>query len=185
MRSPTKRRSLRFAKGYGRSVCRHAAALLIVAVLPVAMPASAQEPVLASAPAEAPSPNVVGVPGRGRVNDGCSARRGPPWRCGQRVRLPSIRIDDLLDDLFRPIARDGAGIVEIAIKLQGSLAEIAAMAPSAHGLLAGRAADALARSQAAMTFASDLECARAVYRSHWTAQSSDAGAAGSPRQDVA
>jgi uncharacterized membrane protein len=101
-----------------------------------------------------------------------------------RVTLPAIRIDDLLDDLFRPIARDGAGIVEVAIKLQRSLAEIAAMAPAAHGLLAVRAADALGRSQAAMTFAADLECVRAVYRSHWTARLPDTGAPGPPPQDV-
>ncbi|WP_082545732.1 MULTISPECIES: DUF2254 domain-containing protein [unclassified Sphingomonas] len=94
----------------------------------------------------------------------------------ERVRLPEIRIDDLLDDLFRPIARDGAGIVEVAIKLQRSLAEIAAMAPSAHGLLAIRAADALARCQAAMAATSDLECVRGVYRAHWTDQESEAGA---------
>ena len=88
----------------------------------------------------------------------------------ERVRLPEIMIDDLLDDLFRPIARDGAGIVEVAIKLQRSLAEIALLAPSAYGLLAVRAADALARCQVAMTFASDLECVRAAYRSHWIDQ---------------
>ncbi|AHE55446.1 DUF2254 domain-containing protein [Sphingomonas sanxanigenens] len=101
------------------------------------------------------------------------------------VRLPQIRIDDLLDDLFRPVARDGAGIVEVAIKLQRSLAEIAVMAPAAHGLLAVRAADALARCQAAMTFASDLECVRAVYRSHWTARAPAAGGANAASEIVA
>lgn len=87
---------------------------------------------------------------------------------GKRVRLPEIAIEDLLDDLFRPIARDGAGIVEVAIKLQRSLAEIAGMVPSAYGPLAMRAADALARCQASMTFEADLECVRTVYRAHWT-----------------
>lgn len=94
---------------------------------------------------------------------------------GARVRLPEISIDDVLDDLFRPIARDGAGVVEVAIKLQRSLAEIAAMAPAAHGLLAVRASDALARCQAEMTFASDIESVRAVYRSHWTNEAPGAG----------
>ncbi|KFG89470.1 putative membrane protein [Sphingobium herbicidovorans NBRC 16415] len=99
------------------------------------------------------------------------------------VTLPAIRIEDLLDDLFRPIARDGAGVVEVAIKLQRSLAEIAAIAPAAHGLLAVRAADALARSQTAMTSAADLECVRGVYRSYWTGRSPDTGATRSPLKD--
>lgn len=90
-----------------------------------------------------------------------------------RVRLPEMSIGDLLDDLFRPIARDGAGIVEVAIKLQRSLADIAAAAPRSHGLLAVRAADALARSETAMTFAPDLQTVRAAYREYWIDPSKD------------
>ncbi|GLI98978.1 DUF2254 domain-containing protein [Sphingobium sp. BS19] len=94
---------------------------------------------------------------------------GRPGGAGsERISLPKLSIGDLLDDLFRPIARDGAGTVEVAIKLQRSLAEIAAVAPLARGLLAVRAADALARSESAMTCISDLQSVRAVYREHWT-----------------
>ena len=35
-----------------------------------------------------------------------------------KVHVPGIELSDLSDDLFRPIARDGAGIVEIGIRLQ-------------------------------------------------------------------
>lgn len=94
----------------------------------------------------------------------------------ERVRLPQLFIGDLLDDLIRPIARDGAGVVEVAVKLQRSLGELAAMAPRAHGLLAVRAADALARSDAAMTSQADLDCVRAVYREHWTGDGASASA---------
>lgn len=94
----------------------------------------------------------------------------PGASTGERVTLPELDVGDLLDDLFRPIARDGAGIVEVAIKLQRSLAEIAALAPTAHGLLAVRAADALGRCETAMTSKADLESVRAVYRAHWTVQ---------------
>ena len=86
---------------------------------------------------------------------------------GEHIRLPQLSIADLLDDLFRPIARDGAGLIEVAIKLQRSLAEIAAVAPLSHGLLAVRAADALVRCEAAMTAKSDIECLRSAYREHW------------------
>lgn len=84
-----------------------------------------------------------------------------------RVRLPDMSIADLLDDLFRPIARDGAAIVEVAIKLQRSLHDIATAAPRSHGLLAIRAADALMRSEAAMNSTADIEAVRAAYRMHW------------------
>lgn len=84
-----------------------------------------------------------------------------------RVRMPDLIVADLLDDLLRPIARDGAGVVEVAVRLQHSLGELAAMAPRARGLLAVHAADALARNVAAMSATSDLECVRAVYRAHW------------------
>ncbi|MEN2786944.1 DUF2254 domain-containing protein [Sphingomonas qilianensis] len=83
------------------------------------------------------------------------------------VQLPRLAIGDLLDDLFRPIARDGAGIVEVAIKLQRSLAEIAAVTPQAYGLLALRAADALARCEAAMPSKADLEAVRSTHRAWW------------------
>lgn len=93
------------------------------------------------------------------------AFQSPP---AARVRLPDLVVDDLLDDLIRPIARDGAGVVEVAVKLQRSLGEMADMSPRAHGLLAYRAADAMARSEAAMAFKPDLDCVRAVYRAYWT-----------------
>lgn len=88
-----------------------------------------------------------------------------------KVRLPSLFVGDLFDDLVRPIARDGAAMVEVAIKLQRSLGEIADMAPWVRGLLAYRAADAMARSEQAMTFEADLECVRAAYLAHWTGPS--------------
>jgi len=96
------------------------------------------------------------------LDEGRSAASG-----SERIRLPQLSIADVLDDLFRPIARDGAGLIEVAIKLQRSLAEIAAAAPRAHGLLAVRAADALVRCEAAMTSKADIECLRSAYRAHW------------------
>jgi uncharacterized membrane protein len=38
-----------------------------------------------------------------------------------RVHLQAIRIDDLFDDIFSPIARDGAGIIEVQARLQKAL----------------------------------------------------------------
>ncbi|MBB5710024.1 DUF2254 domain-containing protein [Sphingomonas xinjiangensis] len=98
-----------------------------------------------------------------------ASRRAPST---ESVRFPSLGVGDLLDDLIRPIARDGAGIVEVAIKLQHSLAQIAAVAPKARGAIALRAEDALVRCEKAMSSSSDLGSVREAYRSHWGAQRS-------------
>ncbi|MDQ3287507.1 MAG: DUF2254 domain-containing protein [Pseudomonadota bacterium] len=42
-----------------------------------------------------------------------------------RVYVPGILLPDLFDDIFRPIARDGAGLVEIGIRLQKALRSLA------------------------------------------------------------
>jgi len=42
-----------------------------------------------------------------------------------QVHVPEIKVDDLFDDLFRPIARDGAPIVEVGIRLQKALCALA------------------------------------------------------------
>ncbi len=44
-----------------------------------------------------------------------------------RVFVPDISIEEMLDDAFRAIARDGAGIVEVQIRLQKALKAIASM----------------------------------------------------------
>lgn len=82
----------------------------------------------------------------------------------RRVLLPPLLVEDLLEDLFRPIARDGAGNVEVSIRLQRSFAALATLAPQAHAVLARAGAEALARCEAAMPFLPDLERVRALYR---------------------
>lgn len=41
------------------------------------------------------------------------------------VYVPGIGIDELFDDLFRPIARDGAALIEVCIRLQKALRSLA------------------------------------------------------------
>lgn len=86
------------------------------------------------------------------------------------LKLPELQLSDLLDDLMRPIAREGAGVVEVAVKLQRSLGEIAALAPAAaHGQFARCAGEALVRSEHAMSFEPDLDRVREVYAHYWPA----------------
>lgn len=41
------------------------------------------------------------------------------------VTVEAVALDDLVEDAFRPIARDGAGMVEVGIRLQKTLASLA------------------------------------------------------------
>ena len=48
------------------------------------------------------------------------------------VHLPQLREDDLIDAAFMPMSRDGAGLVEVSIRLQKALAAVGA---AAHPLM--------------------------------------------------
>ena len=47
-----------------------------------------------------------------------------------RVFLPPASLADIVDDAFRPLARDGSAHVEVQIRLQKCLASLAASAPA-------------------------------------------------------
>lgn len=56
------------------------------------------------------------------------------------VWVEPVALDDLIVDAFRPLARDGAGIIEVQIRLQKTLASLARTAPE-HAQLFSTAAD--------------------------------------------
>jgi uncharacterized membrane protein len=68
-----------------------------------------------------------------------------------RIYVPSITTDELFHDIFAPIAREGAGISEVGIRLQKALTALAALGDGAcrgvavmhSGLAHRRALDAL------------------------------------------
>ncbi len=73
-----------------------------------------------------------------------------------RVFVPAVTIDDVFGDVFPPIARDGAAVVEIGIRLQKGLAAIAASGDPAFAEAASRIAGlAMARAMAALAFEPD------------------------------
>lgn len=79
------------------------------------------------------------------------------------VFVRPVTPQEAIEDAFRPIARDGAGLVEVQIRLQKSLKSLSDMAPAAFAAPAARASDeALARAEAAGIMAFDLEDIRAV-----------------------
>jgi uncharacterized membrane protein len=42
-----------------------------------------------------------------------------------QVWVPPLKVDDFFDDIFLPIARDGAGIIEVQVRLQKALLALA------------------------------------------------------------
>ncbi|QNI02803.1 DUF2254 domain-containing protein [Halomonas sp. SH5A2] len=78
-----------------------------------------------------------------------------------RISVPELMIDDLFDDAFTPIARDGAGIIEVSIRLQKALFVLAqgddqtmAAAAKKHSRMA------LARSESVMSLQDDIDAVR-------------------------
>lgn len=78
----------------------------------------------------------------------------------ERVWMRSPRMDELVVDGFRPIARDGAGVIEVQIRLQKTLAALAALAPAHGARFAESAADARRRARGEL----DREDARELAR---------------------
>lgn len=84
-----------------------------------------------------------------------------------RVSAPALDIDDLFDDAFIAIARDGAGTIEVALRLQRLLGEIGQCCPAWQGPAHKHAAQALARAELAQDFEPDLARLRARHGSFW------------------
>lgn len=85
-----------------------------------------------------------------------------PTEC-DRVSVPELSVHDLFDDAFNAIARDGAGAVEVAIRLQKALAALAPLGDAAMLDAAMRHSRmALARAEKALVIAEDLEVVRAI-----------------------
>jgi uncharacterized membrane protein len=68
-----------------------------------------------------------------------------------RIWVPPLKVDDLMDDIFPPIARDGAAIFAVQIRLQKALLALAEIAPKRFSKLAQQHSDmAFSRCQANM-----------------------------------
>lgn len=72
--------------------------------------------------------------------------------------MPAIELDEVFDDLFTPIARDGAAIVEIGVRLQKAFGTLAKFNQDRFRYAAMRhSKEALERAEAALGIASDLQ----------------------------
>lgn len=95
------------------------------------------------------------------LTDLADTKPGSKAGCHHRVHAPLLEVADLFDDFFRPIARDGAALIEVQLRLQATLAGLAAHAPQLFGAIARRHADAaIARADEALRFEGDITVLR-------------------------
>ncbi|MGB1950681.1 MAG: DUF2254 domain-containing protein [Marinobacter sp.] len=78
-----------------------------------------------------------------------------------RVSVPTLGIDDLFDDAFTAIARDGAGLVEVAIRLQKAFRALAETGDRTMVAAARwHSRMAMDRSERVMTLQDDIDAVR-------------------------
>ncbi|MEJ1154129.1 MULTISPECIES: DUF2254 domain-containing protein [Microbacterium] len=80
--------------------------------------------------------------------------------------LSPVSLEDLIDDGFRPIARDGAAMIEVGLRVQKVLASLAAMSPQNYRLFRRAAASAERRGAASLN-REDARALRDACRSLW------------------
>lgn len=78
-----------------------------------------------------------------------------------RIAVPALSIDDMFEDVFPALARDGAGLIEVAMRIQRVLGELSRCGDPQLALAARRHAElALARAERALDFPPDLALVR-------------------------
>ncbi|SIT09522.1 Uncharacterized membrane protein [Roseivivax lentus] len=83
-----------------------------------------------------------------------------------RVRVPALAPEDLLDDAFAAIIKDGVGSVELDIWVQKSLGLLVQeAAPELARTAASRARQALDRAESDLSFPPDIDRVRRAHRS--------------------
>lgn len=87
----------------------------------------------------------------------------------EHVRDAPITFEEMLEDLILPIARDGAGMFEVGIRLQQMLGALAQRVPPARGWLQGVAVRALEQSRDAIKGEGELERVERAHRAAFAA----------------
>ena len=75
-----------------------------------------------------------------------------------RIEVPEILAEDILQDAFRPIARDGASNIEVMVHMQKALTSIYSFVPkSVKQIVIKNAKEAYERAEKSFTYEGDLE----------------------------
>jgi uncharacterized membrane protein len=78
-----------------------------------------------------------------------------------RIFVPGLKLDDMFDDFFGPIARDGAPLVEVGIRLQKALEALGRQRSAGYRAAARRHSElALRRAELALQLEEDKEALR-------------------------
>lgn len=80
----------------------------------------------------------------------------------ERVLVAGLAPDDLMADAFRPIARDGAGSIEVMLRMIAGLKTLARCRPELEGAAKGMIVDAVERGLTAMSAKSDKAALKAA-----------------------
>jgi len=101
----------------------------------------------------------IDVIGRGvRVLSHLSRPVAPEEPLFRRIFAPGLSVADMLDDFFTPIARDGAALIEVGIRLQQGLASLGRLGDATVTVAANRHAElALKRAEAALVLPEDKQ----------------------------
>ena len=75
-----------------------------------------------------------------------------------RVEVPELESADIFEDAFRPIARDGAGNIEVMLRLQKAFTSIYSFVPNeVKEIVMDNAKEAFKRAEIAIAYKGDLE----------------------------
>lgn len=105
-----------------------------------------------------------------------------PWRMREdakeqfdRIFVPPILLRDAIEDAFRPIARDGAALVEVQVRLQKALATLCMIDPALFGPdCMAMSQEAIDRAAAAGLLPAEMEAIRKAAPDVPVAQAQDA-----------
>ncbi|MBU1822320.1 MAG: DUF2254 domain-containing protein [Bacteroidetes bacterium] len=91
------------------------------------------------------------------------AQPSSPDALYDRIEVPAIKMADAFEDAFRPIARDGAGSIEVMLRLQKAFTTIAHVGDrEAKALASAYSEEAYRRAELAMEFGPDLDKLRSA-----------------------
>lgn len=99
--------------------------------------------------------------GRGPAPAGADTGERPP------VHVPQPLIDDMLDDAFRPLVRDGGNVMEVAIRFASTLAAVDAGMGGGVPRIAGLADQCRAHAMRTIDDPEDRATFAAAFHRHW------------------
>lgn len=85
-----------------------------------------------------------------------AARRDDP-PVHRRLYVSPLQLEDFFTDLFRPISRDGAGVIEVGVTLRKALTALHRLGGDYEAVAAVHLRQSLARAKQALTAADDVE----------------------------